>query len=371
MTMIGLMVLLLSIWGWGQELLEIPKPTHFEAKVPRSKLVVVKEILPDYNKGLFMANPWSIAVSKSKWLYVYDMKLVKIFIFNDKFEYVGQFLDHGALRGQVNPEGGTNKEISAGVDGRIYLHDGIDDKLLQYTDKGQFLKETILNRSGKNRLAFRPMVDKNGCMFAYSVNGAIIDQLNDKMDIMHSFLSRNLNDCFTIFRPAFEEFYAQSRLKDYYQEKGWLNADRSNTTYSLTADGLLFVFLHRPSSVYLFQGHKMIRNFDVLIDSVLPKYKERLEKALQQQKKMSPNEVALFEIPMFNSCFVDETESFFYLQFMSGKNKSVIYQINFRGKLMRVFEYEQGRVQFKARRNGLFYGLASGDYHPIIVQEKK
>lgn len=371
MIQIGLTMVLLSVYGFGQELFPIPKPTHLAAGVPRSKLVVVKEISPDFNKDLFMASPVSLVVSKNNWLYVYDMKLVKIFIFNDKFEYVGQFLDHGTLPGQVELSDGMNKEIAIGADGHIFLHDGITDKLIQFSAAGKFIKETELNRNGKNTQPFRPIVDKNGFIYAYSVVNGIIDQLNDKMSLTHSFLDRNLNDCYVIYRPAFEAFFAQSHMKDYYEEKGWLSADRSNTTYSLTANGLLFVYLNRPSTAYFFQGQKLIRSFDVLIDSVLSTYRKRMEKAIETQKKSRPNEIAFFEMPMFQSCFIDETESFFYLQFMIEKNKSVLYQFNFRGKLIGVFEFAQGQVLFKARRNGLFYGLKSGDRHPVIIKEKK
>ena len=48
----------------GQELLEMPNPTHTEKGVPTAQLTTVKIIEPDFDKDLFFAMPWRMAVSK-------------------------------------------------------------------------------------------------------------------------------------------------------------------------------------------------------------------------------------------------------------------------------------------------------------------
>ena len=372
LTRCGLIVLLLPILGWGQEeeLLVSPKPTHFEAKVPLSNLVVVKEILPNYEKDLFMARPYSIAVNSRQWVYVYDMKLMKIFIFNNQWEYTGQFLEQGTLPGQVNPEGGLMKEMYIGPDDTIYIHDATD-QILHFAADGKFIGQKKINRLDPFPKAFRPVVDKKGYLYSYAVNNNIIDQFDDKLNLVQSFIDRNLNDCYVIQKPAFEDFFSQNPMNQYYQEKGWLRADSRNTSLDITANGLLLVYLHRPSSAYLFKGKQLIHHFDVLIDSVLIKFRERVEKALKEKSQMPTDKKQLFEMVMFDACFVDYDAPYFYLQFNHDKKENTLYQFNLKNKLTRIIKYGKSRVFFKFKRNGLFYGLASGDYHPIIMKTEE
>ncbi len=364
----GLMVLLISIFGGAQELLEMPAPTHFVAKIPRSKLVLVKEIVPDYEKKIFMAWPADIAVGKNGQCYVYDNRMMKIFIFNSQWECVGKILETGRKPGQLISDDGFGIEMSLGPDDSIYVHDGKTNKLLRFSPEGRFINERMLSRMDSNSSPFKLVLDKNGNVYSYSLQQGIIDQLDENMNLLHTFLDRSLNDCYVIYKPAFESFFSQSQYHAFYQEKRWLMAAKGNTSFNITANGLLFIYLHRPSTVYLFKGKQLVQQFDVRIDKVLSQFKEAAEKEILFQKKQGSKIKGVREISMFGTCFVDQDEPYFYLQFNEDINTSVLYQLDLKKKLTRIINCGRGLIRFHAKRNHLFFGITSDNKHPIIME---
>ncbi len=367
----GLIMLLFSISGWAQELLEMPTPTHFVAKVPHSKLVLVKEVLPSFDKNLFMAAPYTIAAGKNGKFYVYDNRLIKIFIFNNQGECVGKILEWGKKPGQLRTDDGFTVDMNIGPDDSIYVHEGKTNKLLQFSPDGQFIKERILSRENPYKNPFKLVVDKSGNFYSYGLGQGIIDQLDENMNLLHTFLDRNLNDCYIIYKPNYDLFLSKSYYKEFYESKEWLRAKMGNTSFDITTNGLLFVYLHNPSTVYLFNGKQLVQQFDVRIDDVLSQFKDRVEKDIIHQKKVASKAIRVTEMVMFGSCFVDQDEPYFYLQFFPSQNHSILYQIDLKGKLIRILTYGKGRIFFKAKRNGLFFGLASENKHPIIMNREE
>ena len=187
-------LLLVSLFLPAQEFLEMPKPTHTVKGVPTSTLELVKEIDLDPDKELFFAFPWDIKVNKTGWLYVYDAKLIRMFIFDDKYRYVGQFLDKGEGPGEVNSSFALSVGYHPAADGNIYVTDSILDRFLRFSPTGKFLDGKRMNRRTHIIPSFPPVSDKRGFIYAYSLNNGIVDMLDSEMNCVHTFLDLKLNE---------------------------------------------------------------------------------------------------------------------------------------------------------------------------------
>lgn len=346
----------------GQELIDIPKPTHFEEGVPCARLVTIKEIKSDFDDDLFFARPWTIAVGK-KYFYVYDAKLIKLFVFSNDFKYIGQFLESGQGPGEGLPGYPGNKAVYAAPDDKLYVHEAMADKIIQFSATGKYLKEIRLNRVRKTSLAFPPVTDKGGFFYAYSVNKGIVDRLDSRMNLVHTYLNMNENLRFVIYKPAYREFYKNSPGLNF-----WKMPNQTNTMYDITADGHLLIYLFHSSTVYLFKGDRRVGRFQVLIDRVLPVYRKRAEEAYIKQKKGKGG--ILHASLMFNGCFLDKDEPFFYLKFIEENKSITLYKFDLKGKLVEIIDNIRSGIQ--AKMNGLFYGLSStsGYRHPAIFKKE-
>jgi hypothetical protein len=347
----------------AQELLKMPKPTHTVKGVPTSTLEVVKEIKLDPDTDLFFAVPWDIKVNKSNWIYVYDAKLFRLFIFDEKYRYVGQFLDKGAGPGEVNSSYALSINIHPARNGNIYVTDSILDRFLQFSPTGKYIDGKRMNRRSTVISPFTPISDKNGFLYAYSLNNGIVDMLGSDMKCVHTFLDVKLNEKFVIFKPSFKKFHDSSPA--HYIRK---IPNASNTFYGLTSDDRLLIYLFRSSTAYVFKGKKLERKFEILIDRVLPIYRKRAEDTYRRQKniKKFKGKVFLREI-MFHSCFVDEDEPYFYLNFSEEGGYS-LFKFDLRGNLVRIIKSDNASIKTKV--NGLFYGISFSERNPVILKEK-
>jgi hypothetical protein len=361
-----LVLLLLPIFVSGQELLKMPKPTHTEAGVPCATLTVVKEIEPDFDEDLFFAVPWKITVSKRGkdgrfYIYVFDSKMLKIFIFNEKYEYVGQFLDQGRGPGEVFPGFPSNKEIHSAIDGKLYVHDAMSDRIIQFSATGKYLKDIKLKRTRRSMTSFPPIVDKDGFFYAYSLNNGIVDKLDQKMNPVHTYLDMKRNGRFVVYEPPIEKYFRYRNMPN-----KWLTAGKINTFYDFTTDGHLLIYLYRSSTVFLFNGDKLVRQFDVLIESALRRFRKRAEKAYKIEK--SRKKPGLRQIIMFNACFVDKDELYFYLQLGEENMTCTLYKFDLSGKLVEIIKNIPARIIAKC--NSLYYGLSLRDRHPVIFKKE-
>ncbi len=385
-TLIGVLVVLFPIIGKGQEFFPLPKPTHLEAGVPRSNLMVVKRIPFDFKEDVFMAEPVMIAVNKSGHMYIFDKKLYKVFILNNKAEYVSQFLESGAGPGEAFPprtHASPFLDISVGWNGKFYISDGDGDKIIEFTESGRYLRDIKTNRITHTRLPSPPKVDKNGFFYVYSINNGIIDQMDTNMKLVHTYLQRDLNNQYVYYKPTYQNKISHISgskggkpvIVDPAIKKSWLDAKTENTFYDLTANGLLLVYLKSPSTVYLFNGKNLIRKFDILVDRVLVDYKKRVDTTIANARKNYPQFVSSLDIPMFLSFIMDYDAPYFYLQTI-GDKQVVLYQFDFTGKLVKILPCPKKLVvNLTVKRNGLFYGIAHDseeeEAYPIILKSEE
>jgi 6-bladed beta-propeller len=357
-------IVLLSSFLFSQKLLKMPKPTHTDEGVPCTSLKVVKEIKSDFDKDIFFAVPWAITVGKD-YFYVYDTKLQKIFVFNHQYEFVKQFLDQGQGPGEVIPGYPLNKGFYAARDGNLYVSDPMNDRIIQFSGTGKYIGDIKMNRRRLSSVGFPPILDKEGCFYTFSNNDGIIDKLDAKMNHIHTYLDNNLHRRFVIYKPSYEEFFKHSPFPHL-----WLRTDEVNTYYDFTSDDHLLIYLFRSSKVFIFKGTQLVRSFDVLIDRVLPIFRKRAERAYENQRKSKGGQNVKIAI-MFRSCFVDKSEPYFYLQFREENKTYSLYKFNLTGKLVEIIQNFPVKANMKAKRNGLFYGFAYSDRHPVIFKKEE
>jgi hypothetical protein len=355
--------MLLAAFLPAQEFLKIPKPTHTVKGVPTSTLEVVHEIDLDRDKELFFAGLWDIKVNKDGWLYVYDAKLFRMFIFDEKYRYVGQFLEKGEGPGEVNNSIALSIKYHPAGDGNIYVTDSILDRFLIFSATGKFIDGKRMYRRAVANYSFTPVPDKNGFIYGYSTNDGIVDKLDLNMNCVHTFLDSKLNETFVIFKPHFLKF-----KKSHPAAKLWKKPDMSNAYYAITPDDRLFVYLFRSSTAYVFKGKKMERKFQILIDRVMPIYKKKAEKGVRRIKNIKQLKGRAFHAStMFASCLIDQDEPYFYLSFSEERGSS-LFKFDLKGNLVRIIRNESATI--RAKVNGLFYGISFFKRNPIILKEK-
>jgi hypothetical protein len=355
--------MLLAAFLPAQEFLKIPKPTHTVKGVPTSTLEVVHEIDLDRDKELFFAKLWDVKANKNGWLYVYDAKLFRMFIFDDKYRYVGQFLDKGQGPGEINNSSALSIRYHPAGDGNIYVTDSILDRFLIFSATGEFIEGKRMYRRTHRTPSFTPVPDKNGFIYGYSTSDGIVDKLDLDMKCVHTFLDPKLNDKYVVYKPPIEKF------KDSHPAAAILKApNMTNTYYAITSNNRLLIYLFRSSTVYLFKGKKLERKFEILIDRVMSLYQTEAESETKRLKKIkTPRWKPAYRSNMFSSCLVDQDEPYFYLNFSEERGSS-LFKFDLKGNLVRIIKNDKARVQSKV--NGLFYGISFFKRNPIILKEK-
>lgn len=345
----------------AQELLKMPKPTYFVKGVPTSTLEMVKEIKLDPHQDLFFAVPWDVKASKKTgWLYIYDAKMLRIYIFDEKYRYIRHFLDKGLGPGEVNSSSALSIMFHPARNGNIYVTDSTQDRFLQFSPTGKYIDGRRMNRRGNLNSPFTPISDKNGFFYGYSLNNGIVDMLDSEMKCVHSFLDKKLNERFVIYKPSFKMFEDFPPSANF-----WTSPGSSNTYYAITSDERLLIYLFRSSTAYLFRGKKLERKFEILIDSVLPLYKKRAEEAYRRQINLK-NKMVVTSL-MFLSCFVDGDEPYFYLNFPEEVG-NLLFKFDLKGNLVRIIKSNYATIKTKV--NGLYYGISFSERNPVILKEK-
>ncbi len=358
---------LCSLFLAAQEMLPLPKFNYIEKNMPRAKLVLVKEISSDFDSDLFFAVPKSICAGENGVFFVYDSKLMKIFIFDRFYQCIGTCLEKGAGPAEVLPK--NNIEINAGLDGNLYTCDTYGDKIIQFSAAtGKYKKDFKLRRIHITQSPFRPVVDKLGCFYVFSVNNGIVDKLDQNFkNVLHTYLDLNVNKKFLVFKPSFHPFLMRGN------PPRWVLPDFFNTMCDVTNEGQLFIFSFRSATAFLFdKNNKLLKQFNIYIDRVLLAYKKDMEEMIETENKNSPGKINTLQSQIFLNCFLDRDEPYFYLQ-LNGAGM-VLYKFALTGKLVRVITRagENGSINatIQAKKNGLFYGLSIKEGNPMIFKEK-
>lgn len=346
----------------GQELLPMPRPTHSDEGVVTSRLVKIKEMEPDYGNDVFFAVPWYLTVSK-EYIYVYDAKLAKCFIFDSKYNFVKKFLKTGVGPGEISSGNSPGKMMKTAPDGTLWISDFTNDRLNQFSPAGKHIKDYRMHRLGKARGGFPPVIDNEGYLYAFSTHKGIVDKIRlSTLKRVHTYLDMEENGKCAVFRSALKEKYTR-----WGNIELWLQPDHNRVMYDITADGYLIIYLFRSSRAFIFCGTKLVRQFDILIDRVLPVYRKRAEEAYMKQKKVKDLKTVKIAL-MFHSVFVDKDEPYFYLQFLEPDSTISLFRFDLTGSLTGVIK--NTKADIKAKQNGLFYGFGPGR-NPVVFKKEE
>ncbi len=366
--MVWLSLLVFPCFLLSQHYSDLPKANYKLDGVPRTELEVVKEIEPDFDKDLFLAVPWRMAVNKSGHFYVYDQRLLKIFVFDRDYKCIRQTLSRGM--GPNESPSPLNKALHVSQDGLfLYCHDGIGDKILVYNQLGEYVKEIKMNRSTITIKEFRPVFDKNGFLYTYSIHGGIVDKLDKNLKLVSPFLDESLNRRFIFYRPDFEG--AEKLRNKSAPPTKWWAPDINNCFYDKTADDQLLIYLFRSSTAFIFVKDKLVRKFDIYIDRVMEHFKKNVIESVAKNRSARSESPIAFQRPMFIACFIDQDAPFFYLQQNGVDRECTIYQFSLSGRLTHIYSNCQRDTLFQAKCNNLFYGFSWQDHLPVIFKPKK
>lgn len=352
----------------AQEILDIPKPIQFEEHAPCSRLVLVKKMPLDIDDHHFLAFPRSITIDDENAIYIYDARLKSIFKFDEKYKFITRFLKQGQGPAEVSGADMGIDKIYYSPDGNLYVRDVHNDKLIQFTKSGKHVKDIKLNRVMDSLETFSPVVDRKGFIYAFSLSGGIVDKMDPHMNIVHSYLNQEMNRNFVIFKSAIEASLKNTPFPDM-----WLRPANENTAYDVTKDSQLVIYLKRSSRFFIFNGKRLVRQFDVLLKEAMENFRIRAVELVKKSEK-EPNRGKYRDVTflyMFGAFFLDKDDGrYFYLQGLNERERLILYKFNLKGQLVKVLTGSQKGVYFLTKRNHLFYGLESPQANPIIFKEE-
>jgi hypothetical protein len=365
---ICIILMLANNMNQAQELLQMPIPTHSEDGIPCGRLILEKEFKPDINEDLFFARPRSITVDDENSIYFYDAILKTVLKFSSDYQFEAQFLKSGRGPGEVSGMDPGIDKLYYSQDGHIYICDIHNDKLIQFSKSGKYIDDIKLNMITRRVSLFLPVVDSLGSLYTYSLHGGIIDKLSKKMILQHTYLDKELNRKYVIFKSAEEK--AEKSLPI---PSTWLEPRSGNVSYDISLDNRLVIYLKRSSTFYVFEGKKQLYKFDILLPSPMESFRNRAIKLIKKRIKKKKHKYPIVDyLYMFGSFFLDRDDSrFFYLQVEEEERQFKVYQFNLQGKLVKIFSSPRKGIYLLTKKNNRFYGLASPDGHPVIFKESK
>ena len=341
---------------------EYPAPSHSEKGVPRAYLVLEKIIKPDFDNDLFMAKPTALTVDDEGSIYVYDQILRRIYKFDAQYRYMGHFLKEGRGPGEILALDSGFHKLYYSENGNLYVCDSPSWKIIAFSKEGKYINDIQMNEDLFNSYRpFSPVVDKKGNYYFLGDKKSILYQTDSRMHLLHSYLNVEYNSRFVVFKPS-----TNTKVPNWL----WLQPDNENTYYDITPDEYLVIYLSRPSTIFVFRNKTLIRQFNVLLEEPMNRFRDSMadsEAMMKKHKKL----VAIFG-NMFNSFFVDKDQkSLIYFSDYNDQSKPRLYQFNLEGKLTKIFvTREKPKCYILAKRNNLFYGLSFTEGHIYIFKEE-
>jgi hypothetical protein len=337
------------------KVVENPKPVYKESDAPCTRLVLVKEIKEDFDTDLFMVRAVALTPGRNR-LFVYDAMLKRIYVFNEKFEYVTHFLKIGEGPGEIKGQDMGFQKIYYAPDNLLYVRSANNNKLAVFDDSGKHIKDIRLYKS-TGHLSFRPVVDGKGNFYFHSFSDeSIVRKFDPKLNLLHTYLKRKHNAEFIVYFPEVDKDVGNI----------WMFPVVDDIFYDITTEDMLLIYMHRSSKVFLFKGNKLVRKMDIIIDKAVARFRKRVNHTIKLTKGKKE-----FFMKMFYTCFVDKDNGrFFYFNDNDEEKNLVIYKFNLEGKLVGVIKGEGIlSTAVYAKRNNLFYGIQEGKNVLILKEE--
>lgn len=326
----------LNVCALGAAVIKDPKPNYVENNY--KKLVKVNEVPEDFSDEHFLARPVVFTVDDEGNIYVYDMKIFKIFKFNKdcKFERVFSGQGQGPCEIAGTYSGG-GRSLYYSDDGNLYYCDSIRRKIMAFSKEGRCLREFALPGREKS---FPPVIDKKGNLYALApMDSSDLLELYDKDLVKRAgFLSSKEVAQFLFYEPESPSVYRGA----------WGIPTANNTFYDTLGSGRLLVYMRYSSKAFIFENNRLKSSFYIWPKKALTVYKESVQ---ADKNRQSP-------IYFTKSTFIDRDDNnSFYINFI-GLNHP-LYCFGSDGRLKKVLvtgdSHKREWIRFFAKRNGIFY----------------
>lgn len=337
-----LLVFSISVFG-TIEVIENPRPTHFEKNATFVKLELVHEIPLDISDEIFMADPYYLTTGPDGSLYVFDRVIKKIFQFDKNYKFVRTFGNKGSGPGEFG-FGRDFLPIRFSYDGHLYVGEHESQRIAKFSPSGKHIKDIRLSSGLMTGGPFVPCVDKSGIHYILDWKNHQIKAVDEKMNTLYSLFNKK----------DFERvLYVKLSGMD---ARHWVIPDLRTIKFDVLPNNRLIVYNANGSCVYIFEKDKLVRKFNFWPEMALKYYKKIAE---HRHKNRRSREI--FSCIMSYAFFIDrDNEKYFYLQgSIEGKIKHLHYRFDLEGKLDKIV-YTEKYVKLMEKRNNLFYGIKNG-----------
>lgn len=319
-----------------------PIPTCVEKESDFVPLIKVGEIDADIDEEHFLVRPVRLCTDNRGYIYVFDTKLDKIFVFDEKFKFTKTFGQKGQGPGEFS-RGIFVDNIRFSQDGFLYLSDRSNRKFIVFDTDGNYKRDITLPPSARLNGGFQPLIDSNGNYYLLTGSACTIDVHNTNdpgQPKRYSLLGTG--DCR-------KSVLLKVRDEDYWF---WCSTAAGVTFYDILPDGRLIVYLRHTSTIKIFKGEILHETFNIWPAGALEMYKKRIAEKFSQKSKKD-NTLTVY---MFSGFYMDkDTGAHFYLQgHGEGKKKSLLYKFDLKGNLVSIL-YSRGAGRLNEKRNNLFY----------------
>ena len=319
-----------------------PKPTCVEKNY--TPLVLVKKIPLDFSEDHFLAIPSSIAVSDQK-IFVFDSKVNAIFVFSKDFKFIKKYRKTGNGPGDIDKRTYFHKQLYFSDNGYLYLSDPGNKKILVFNKEVEHVKDIQIPVDFLSSVL--PVVDTKGNFYLTS-RDSVMEIFDKNMKKTHTLLNTKIYRRFL-----------------YIKSNSELRPSPSNTWYDVLSGNRLAIYILNSSTLYIFKNFKLETKFDVWPKTLIKNHKENIKEFERNLKGRD------FFALIFNNFFTDKDNNefiYFDAPIEREKNVKTLYKFNMGNKLVKVL-YTKKKVDFKTKRNNLFYGLAI-DGEILIFKEE-
>jgi hypothetical protein len=314
----------------------VEKESHF---VP---LIKVGKIDAEFDDEHFLVDPVYLCTDNRGYIYVLDMKLNKIFIFNDKFKFIKTFGQTGQGPGEF-AKGISVCGIRFSNDGLLYLSDRWNRKFIIFDTDGNHKKDIALPYTARIRGGFQPLIDNAGNYYLMTGPACTID--------VHNIHDKGQPRRYSLLGPddCRKSIFLKVRDEDAWC---WCATSTIGTYYDILPDGRLIVYLSQTSTIKMFNGETLSETFNIWPVGALENYKKRIAEKFSKKPKKN----AVLTEYLFDGFYMDkDTGAHFYLQgHGEGKRKSLLYKFDLKGNLLSIF-YSPGVGMLKEKRNNRFF----------------
>ncbi|MCP4217899.1 MAG: hypothetical protein GY765_24870, partial [bacterium] len=296
------------------------------------------EIDPDINDEVFMAVPCSLTLDPRGNLYVYDRKLRQIFKFDKDQKFLKVFGKKGNGPGEL---GYSMNPLPMRVCHDGFLYVGRDDvaRIMKFDCNENYIGDIRLPYYHFTGLIV-PAIATGGTCYILTRKSNGLEARDKDMKLLYTRFS--LEDYKKILIWDLPKFDA-----DY-----WEIPSCENTQYDLLPDNRLVVYMGNSSTVYIFDGAKLVRQFNIRPKYALEYYKYAVEKRLNNRREKE------IVVPYLHyNFFLDKDNwKYFYLSgSMKAPKKHLLYKFDLEGKLIAVL-YTDKYMEFSEKKNNQFYG---------------